>query len=84
MTGSMTYHQEQDIVLVKRAMLGAAARSVLLMDASKAPRRALHQLCPLEEFDTLVVDDGVGEELMAEMREHVEVTVAHRDFTKPL
>ena len=63
-------------MLVKRAMLAAAARSVLLMDSSKAPRRALHQLCPLDEFDALVVDDGVDQELLPEMREHVEVTVA--------
>ena len=76
MTGSMTYHQEQDIVLVKRAMLAAAARSVLLMDSSKIPRRALHQLCPLGEFDALVVDASVPEGLLAEMREHVTVTVA--------
>jgi DeoR/GlpR family transcriptional regulator of sugar metabolism len=78
MTGSMTYHQEQDIVLVKRAMLDAAARTVLLMDSSKAPRRALHQLLPLDAFDALVVDDGVADELLGEMREHVSVTVAAR------
>ncbi len=78
MTGSMTYHQEQDIVLVKRAMLDAAARSVLLMDSSKAPRRALHQLRPLEAFDALVVDHGVAEDLLLELREHVRVTVAPR------
>lgn len=78
MTGSMTYHQEQDIVLVKRAMLDAAARTVLLMDSSKVPRRALHQLRPLEAFDELVVDDGVGDELLTELREHVSVTVAPR------
>jgi DeoR/GlpR family transcriptional regulator of sugar metabolism len=59
-------------------MLDAAARTVLLMDSSKAPRRALHQLRPLDGFDALVVDDGVGEGLLAEMREHIPVTVAHR------
>lgn len=76
MTGTMTYHQEQDVVLVKRAMLDVAARTVLLMDASKAPRRALHQLCPLDRFDDLVVDSGMAEALVTEMREHVRVTVA--------
>jgi DeoR/GlpR family transcriptional regulator of sugar metabolism len=76
MTGSMTYHQEQEVVLVKRAMLEVAARSVLLMDASKAPRRALHQLCPLSRFDDLVVDEGMTDALLVEMREHVRVTVA--------
>jgi DeoR/GlpR family transcriptional regulator of sugar metabolism len=76
MTGSMTYHQEQDVVLVKRAMLDAAARTVLLMDSGKAPRRALHQVRPLAAFDALVIDDGVGEDLLAELREHVPVTVA--------
>lgn len=76
MTGVMTYHQEQEIVLVKRAMLDAATRAVLLMDASKAPRRALHQLCPLERFDDLVVDEGMTDALVTEMREHTRVTVA--------
>ncbi len=76
MTGSMTYHQEQEIVVVKRAMLDAAARSVLLMDSGKAPRRALHQLRPLSAFDDLVVDSGVPEDLLLEMREHTHVTVA--------
>lgn len=76
MTGSMTYHQEQEIVMVKRAMLDAAARSVLLMDSSKAPRRALHQLRPLAGFDTLVVDAATDPDLLAEMREHLPVIVA--------
>jgi DeoR/GlpR family transcriptional regulator of sugar metabolism len=76
MTGSMTYHQEQDIVLVKRAMIDAAGRTVLLMDSSKAPRRALHQVRPLEVFDALVTDDGVSDDLLLELREHTRVTVA--------
>ncbi|HEY2223285.1 DeoR/GlpR family DNA-binding transcription regulator [Actinomycetospora sp.] len=76
MTGSMTYHQEQEIVMVKRAMLDAAARRVLLMDSGKAPRRALHQLRPLSAFDELVIDTGVSDDLLLEMREHARVTVA--------
>ncbi len=76
MTSSLTYHQEQDIVLVKRAMLDVAARSVLLMDSNKIPRRALHQLRPLAAFDDLVVDAATPAALLGEMREHVTVTVA--------
>ncbi|MEJ2871262.1 DeoR/GlpR family DNA-binding transcription regulator [Actinomycetospora sp. OC33-EN08] len=76
MTGSMTFHQEQEIVAVKRAMLDIATRRVLLMDSSKAPRRALHQLRPLAAFDDLVVDEGVPTDLLEEMREHIRVTVA--------
>lgn len=82
MSGSMTYHQEPEIVMVKRVMLDAAARSVLLMDSSKVPRRALHRLRPLSEFDHLVVDDGVAPVLVSEMREHVALTVASRAPTR--
>jgi DeoR/GlpR family transcriptional regulator of sugar metabolism len=57
-------------------MLDAAARRVLLMDSGKAPRRALHQLRPLSAFDDLVVDAGLTDELLLEMREHTRVTVA--------
>jgi DeoR/GlpR family transcriptional regulator of sugar metabolism len=57
-------------------MLDAAARTVLLMDSSKAPRRALYQVRPLDTFDALVIDDGVGEDLLLELRERTRVTVA--------
>ncbi len=76
MTGSMTYHQEQDIVLVKRAMLAAAARSVLLMDSSKMPRKALNRMAPLSGYDRLVVDDGADPEILAAVQEVVPTSVA--------
>lgn len=76
LTGAMTYHQEQDVVLVKRAMLDAAATTVLLVDSGKVPRRALHRMRPVADFDALVVDDGVAEDVLLELREHTAVTVA--------
>lgn len=75
MTAAMTYHQEQEIVVVKRAMLAAAHTRVLLMDSSKMPRTALHHLAPVESYDRLIVDDGIGADLLEELRDRVEVDV---------
>ncbi|MBA0050989.1 DeoR/GlpR transcriptional regulator [Streptomyces sp. AJS327] len=72
----MTYHQEQDVVLVKRAMVAAGNRRVLLMDRSKLARTALHRLAPVEDFDHLVVDDGLSEDLLTRLRERTDVLVA--------
>ncbi len=76
MNARMTFHQEQDVVLVKRAMLASGARTALLMDRSKVARTALHRLCPVADFDHVVVDDGVAGGLLAELREHTDVRVA--------
>ncbi|WP_093797337.1 DeoR/GlpR family DNA-binding transcription regulator [Streptomyces sp. Wb2n-11] len=76
MDARMTYHQEQDVVLVKRAMLASGTRRVLLMDRTKLARTALHRLGPLDDFHHLVVDDGVDGDLLAALRERTDVRVA--------
>lgn len=68
-SGGVAWHQEQVTVSAKRAMLRAARRRVLLIDHGKLGRTALHQLARLSEFDLVVVDDGVDEAGLEELRE---------------
>lgn len=76
MNPTMTFHQEHELVQVKRAMLAAAERSFLLMDSSKMPRKALHRMAPLADYDQLVVDDGIDDEFLAAARDVIPVVVA--------
>lgn len=78
MDAEMTFHQEPDIVLVKRAMLSSAQTKVLLMDSSKMPRPALHRLAPVDDYDRLVVDSAVPEALIEELGSRTAVDVAAR------
>jgi DeoR/GlpR family transcriptional regulator of sugar metabolism len=68
-SGGLTYHQEQEIVLVKRAMMRSATRKVLLMDSTKLGATALHQLAPLSDFDDVVVDSGAPAEVVRALRD---------------
>lgn len=76
MNASMTFHQEPEVVLVKRAMLASAETKVLLMDSSKMPRPALHRLAPVADYDRLIVDSGVEQSLVKELQEWITVDVA--------
>lgn len=53
------YHQSQETVAVKRALMAASDHQVLLCDHSKFTQRGLFQLAPLTAFDRLVVDTGL-------------------------
>ncbi|MDD9207755.1 DeoR/GlpR family DNA-binding transcription regulator [Georgenia sp. 10Sc9-8] len=51
------------VIPLKRAMLGAARRAVLVMDSSKFGVRRLVKVAPLDQFDEIVTDDGLAEEI---------------------
>ncbi len=63
-----TYHQEDGIVALKRAMLRAADKSYLLIDSSKIGRAALHRALPLKTFDLVITDAGAGPDVLAEWK----------------
>jgi DeoR/GlpR family transcriptional regulator of sugar metabolism len=69
-SGGYAYHQEQEIVSVKRAMIRAAQRRVLMVDHTKLGRASLHRLAPLADFDLVLTDAKAPEEALTQMREH--------------
>lgn len=54
--GTSLYHQDQEVVRVKRAMMSAAERLVILLSASKFKTRALTHFADLNEFDRIFID----------------------------
>lgn len=76
MNTEMTFHQEPELVMVKRAMLASADTKMLLMDSSKMPRSALHRLAPLDDYDRLIVDSATPDTLIQEFRNRTEVDIA--------
>jgi DeoR family transcriptional regulator, aga operon transcriptional repressor len=62
---------------VKREMVAAARRVVVLADSTKLGAVTLANVCPIEQVDVVVTDAGADAALVAELRAHdVDVVVA--------
>lgn len=55
----MCFHPSSTAADLKRAFMESAELRVLLIDHTKLARRAIHRICALEEFDAVVIDEGV-------------------------
>lgn len=78
--GATAYHQYQEIVMTKRAMIDVAERKYLLVDHTKFERTALHFLTPLSEFDAVITDSHPPPEIAEAMKnESVNLEIAGED-----
>lgn len=66
----VAYHPYQDVAEVKRAMLRAGRRKILMLDHTKFARKALHAFAELGEFDTVLVDHRTSPEDLALLARH--------------
>jgi DeoR/GlpR family transcriptional regulator of sugar metabolism len=57
--GGVVYHQDEEVLKIKRALMAIADRKVLLVDSSKFGVTALNRLVALEAFDDVITDQGL-------------------------
>jgi len=72
----ITYHQEHEVVLMKRAMLHAGTRKFLLMDESKIGKTSLNRFVPASDFTDVVLTDETPNEVVNQLREVTTVHIA--------
>lgn len=74
---NIAFHQQQDIVKVKQAMMKSSARRILLMDHTKLHKVALHYLARLDQYDVVIVDSGIDQNELERLREaRIKVEIA--------
>ncbi|GHC38439.1 DeoR/GlpR family DNA-binding transcription regulator [Aidingimonas halophila] len=62
--GTTAYLQDQEVVKVKRALMEAADRRILLVNSQKFGSSALNRLADLSEFDMILTDDQVDRDII--------------------
>lgn len=56
------YHQEPEVITIKRSMMDRASTRVLLVDHSKIGTHAIHRISTLQAWDVIVTDEGISPE----------------------
>ncbi len=57
--GAAAYHQNEDVLKTKCALMGIARTRVLIVDSSKFGVTALHRMAELDAFDAVITDSGL-------------------------
>jgi DeoR/GlpR family transcriptional regulator of sugar metabolism len=60
MSRGMCFHPSGAAAELKRAFMDSAELRVLVVDHTKMQRRAMHRICALQDFDAVVIDDGIS------------------------
>ncbi len=61
------FHPYRQIADVKAAMLHSSQVRILLADASKFSRRSMHRFATLQDFDYIVTDSSISDEIAEEL-----------------
>jgi DeoR/GlpR family transcriptional regulator of sugar metabolism len=78
------YHQSQETVAVKRALITASHRRILLVDHTKFHHHGLYQLTPLTTFDLIITDAGIpSTDLNSLHKQGINTLLAHRKEITP-
>ena len=67
--GGAAYHQDEDVLKTKRALMGVADTRVLIVDSSKFGATALHRMAGLDGFDAVITDSGLTDADRDRLRE---------------
>jgi len=68
-SGTALYHQDEETVKIKRAMMAAAEQRVLLVDHRKFETTALNRVAEMSEFDRIMTTEGIRPESETALRE---------------
>ncbi|MBE0529945.1 MAG: DeoR/GlpR transcriptional regulator [Rhodospirillales bacterium] len=67
--GTSLYHQEPEVIRVKRAIMDSAERRVLLVTANKFSIRALNHYAELAEFDHVFIKGPIDEAIVNRLQQ---------------
>ena len=69
-SGRTAFHQDQEVLEVKRRMMQSAARAYLMADHQKFGRTALHLLAGLDRFDGVITTAALSKDHAGTLRDH--------------
>nr|WP_076389144.1 DeoR/GlpR family DNA-binding transcription regulator [Vaginimicrobium propionicum] len=67
-SNGVCFHQQPELIQVKRAMFQCAKKRVLIADHTKFYKRALYSMMPIREFDIVISDAALSREHVTEIR----------------